>query len=150
MRDSVNEDFSKQITLTSRELEVVRANASKAVAEINAQSKAETAQIRADADLQDATIKGETLVTKTKDETKGQCEAQMVHIDSVNTCNKQIAAKMLEIANLKADTINTVGNGEAQISAVMASRRKYEYLGKKLDVIKAFKDNKNLKIFGDN
>jgi len=51
MRDSVNEDFSKQITLTSRELEVVRANAQKAVAEINAGSKAETAQIRADADL---------------------------------------------------------------------------------------------------
>jgi len=41
MRDSVNEDFSKQITLTSRELEVVRANALKSVAEINATSKAE-------------------------------------------------------------------------------------------------------------
>jgi len=57
---------------------------------------------------------------------------------------------MLEIADLKADTINTIGNGEAQIAAVMASRRKYEYLGKKLEVIKAFKDNKNLKIFGNN
>lgn len=32
----------------------------------------------------------------------------------------------------------------------MASRRKYEYLGKKLDVIRTFKNNKNLKIFGDN
>lgn len=32
----------------------------------------------------------------------------------------------------------------------MQSRRKYEYLNKKLDVIKAFKNNKNLKIFGDN
>lgn len=32
----------------------------------------------------------------------------------------------------------------------MQSRRKYEYLNKKLDVIKAFKDNGNLKIFGDN
>lgn len=51
MRDSVNEDFSKQITLTSRELEVVRANAFKSVAEINAQSKAEQAQIKADAEL---------------------------------------------------------------------------------------------------
>lgn len=36
MRDSVNESFSKQITLCSRELEVVRANANKAVAEIKA------------------------------------------------------------------------------------------------------------------
>lgn len=41
MRDSVNEDFSKEITLTSRELEVVRANAHKSVAEIDAQSVAE-------------------------------------------------------------------------------------------------------------
>ena len=32
----------------------------------------------------------------------------------------------------------------------MQSRRKYEYLNKKLDVIKSFKDNRNLKIFGDN
>ena len=136
--------------MTSRELEVVRANAKKAVAEIKAQSNGEQAQIKADSELQNETIKGDTLVTKTKDETRGQCEAQMVQIDAVNTCNKNIAKKMLEIADLKADTINTVGNGEAQISAVMASRRKYEYLGKKLDVISAFKDNKNLKIFGDN
>jgi len=32
----------------------------------------------------------------------------------------------------------------------MQSRRKYEYLDKKLEVIKAFKNNENLKIFGDN
>lgn len=49
MRDSVNEDFSKQITLTSRELDVVRANANKSVAEIKATSVAEVAQINADA-----------------------------------------------------------------------------------------------------
>lgn len=122
----------------------------KSVAEIKATSTAEQAQIKADAELQNAIVQGETLVTKTKDETKGRCEAEMVNIDAVNTCNKQIASKMLEIANLKADTINTVGNGEAQVSTVMASRRKYEYLGKKLDVIRAFKDNKNLKIYGDN
>ena len=40
-RDSINEDFSKQITLNTRELEVVRANAMKSVAEIKAQSVAE-------------------------------------------------------------------------------------------------------------
>ena len=74
----------------------------------------------------------------------------MIDIEAINECNKNLAAKMLEIADLKADTINTIGNGEAQISAVMQSRRKFEYLGKKLDVIKAFKHNKNLKIFGDN
>ena len=35
-RDSINEDFSKEITLTSRELAVVRAEAVKSVAEIQA------------------------------------------------------------------------------------------------------------------
>jgi len=35
-RDSINEDFSKQITLNTRELEVVRADAQKSVAEIKA------------------------------------------------------------------------------------------------------------------
>ena len=75
MRDSVNEDFSKTMTLTQRELEVVRANAKKSVAEIKAQSTAEQAQIKADSELKNETIKGDTLVTKTTDETKGKCEA---------------------------------------------------------------------------
>lgn len=100
--------------------------------------------------MQNETIKGDTLVTKTTDEAKGKCEAKMIDISAINECNKKLASKMLEIADLKADTINTIGNGEAQVSTVMQSRRKFEYLGKKLDVIKAFKDNKNLKIFGDN
>ena len=42
-RDSINEDFSKQITLNRRELDTVRANAKKAVAEINAQADAQQA-----------------------------------------------------------------------------------------------------------
>jgi len=37
-RDSINEDFSKSKTLKTRELEVVKANAKKSVAEIYAQS----------------------------------------------------------------------------------------------------------------
>ena len=42
-RDSINEDFSKQLTLKKRELETIRANAKKSVAEINAQALAEVA-----------------------------------------------------------------------------------------------------------
>jgi|TARA_B110000285_G_C15072654_1_gene588871 hypothetical protein len=57
---------------------------------------------------------------------------------------------MLEVADLKAETINVIGQGEKNIAKVMASRRKYEYLDKKMDVIKGFQHNKNLKIFGDN
>jgi len=50
-RDSINEDFSKQITLETRELEVIRANAKKSVAEINATAIADQAQITADSEL---------------------------------------------------------------------------------------------------
>jgi hypothetical protein len=42
-RDSIKEEFSKKITLARRELEIVKANAKKSVAEIEAQSKAEQA-----------------------------------------------------------------------------------------------------------
>jgi len=74
----------------------------------------------------------------------------MVSIESTNTSNLKIAEKMLEIADLKSQTINVIGDGESRIKDVISSRRKYEHLNAKLDVIKAFKHNQNLKIFGDN
>ena len=40
-RDSINEDFSKNLVLEKRELEVIRANARKSVAEIKATAVAE-------------------------------------------------------------------------------------------------------------
>lgn len=57
---------------------------------------------------------------------------------------------MREIADIKSEIIQTVGDGEKNIATVMTSRRKYEHLNKKLDIIKSFKYNENLKIFGDN
>lgn len=51
MRDSIDEEFSKGITLEKRELEVIKANAHKSVAEIKAQGVAEQAQIKADSEL---------------------------------------------------------------------------------------------------
>jgi maltodextrin utilization protein YvdJ len=42
-RDSLNEEFSKKITLTSRELSIVKANAKKSVAEIKATATADQA-----------------------------------------------------------------------------------------------------------
>ena len=55
------------MTLEARELEVIRANASKSVAEINATAIAEQAQIQAESELKNEQIKGDTLVTKTTD-----------------------------------------------------------------------------------
>jgi len=149
-RDSLNEDFQKTITLNRRELETIRANAKKSVAEITASAKAEQAEIIAESDLKNEIIKGDTLVTKTRDETKGKCEAEMLAIQAKNSCNLKIAKKMLEVADLKAQTTTIIGEGESKISTVMQSRRKYEHLNAKLGVIKSFKNNQNLKIFGDN
>ena len=57
---------------------------------------------------------------------------------------------MLEVADIKAQTITTVGDGESAIGKVMAQRRKYEHLNSKLGAIENFKHNKNVKIFGNN
>jgi len=149
-RDNVNEDFAKKLTHKSRELELVRARAAKSVAEINATAQAERAQIEADAKLKVEEIRGETLVTKAKEQVAGQCEAQLIAVRAKNESQKQIAAKMREIADIKAEIISTIGEGEKSISQVMQSRRKYEHLNKKLDIIEAFKHNRNLKIFGNN
>lgn len=95
-------------------------------------------------------INGDTLVTKSKDETEGQMEADLVEVRAKNQCNMKIAAKMAELADIRAQTVETISNGEGQIGKVMASRRKYEHLAAKVKVISAFKDNGNVKIFGNN
>lgn len=149
-RDSIKEDFQKQLTLNKRDLELIRANAHKSVAEINANGAAEQAQIKADSELQIEIINGDTLVTKSKAEAEGKAEAELIEVEATNECNIKLAEKMLEVSQIKAQTIETVGQGEQQISKVIASRRKYEHLNAKLDVIKSFKNNPNLRIFGSN
>jgi len=138
------------MTLKARDLELVQAKAKKSVAEINATAKAEQAKIEADSNLKVEEIKGDTLVTKTKEQTKGECDAELIEVKARNESQKKIAAKMREIADVKAQIIQTVGEGEKSIATVMQSRRKYEHLNKKLDIIKGFKQNDNLKIFGNN
>jgi hypothetical protein len=57
---------------------------------------------------------------------------------------------MLEVADLGAETTKIIGDSEVRIKNVMQSRRKYEYLMKQLEVVKALKTNPNVKIFGQN
>lgn len=112
-RDSINEDFSKNLVLEKRELEVIRANSRKSVAEIKAAAVAEQAQILAESELKNEEIKGETLIIKYKDSTIGETLATRIGVDAKNTSNKNIAAKMLDVADLKAETLKIVGEGEA-------------------------------------
>ena len=100
------------MTLKKRDLELVQAKAKKSVAEINAQAQAEQAKIEADAQLKVEEIKGETLITKTKQQTKGECDAELITVKATNESHKKIAAKMLEIADTNAQIIQTVGEGE--------------------------------------
>ena len=111
-RDTVMEDFAKKIVFEKRELEVIRSNAKKAVDETNAMGRAEQAQIIADSDLKKQEIDGDTLVTKTRDETKGLSEAELIEIQAKNESEKKIATKMREIASKKSDTIEIMANGE--------------------------------------
>jgi hypothetical protein len=104
-RDSINEDFSKTLTFEQRELEVIRANAEKSVAEIKVVADAEQAQIIAEAELKNEKIKGDTLVIKWRDTTLGEVESKKIAVEAKNTCNIQISAKMLEIADLKSETL---------------------------------------------
>lgn len=103
------------MTLKNRDLEMVQAKMRKSVAELNANAKAEQAQIEADAQLKVEEIKGETLVTRTTAETKGECDATLISVKAKNESQKKIAAKMKEIADIKAQVIQTVGDGEKSI-----------------------------------
>ena len=67
----------------------------------------------AESELKNEEIKGETLIIKYKDTTIGETLATRIGIDAKNTCNKNIAAKMLDVADLKAETLKIVGEGEA-------------------------------------
>jgi hypothetical protein len=136
--------------LEERELEIIRANASKSVAEISSTATAEQAQITADAELKNEEIRGETLVMKLREETIGTTEALKLANDAKNSSSLLISAKMLEVADQKAETLKVIGEGESEIAEVMASRRKFELLNSQCDLLSKMGGNKNLKIYGDN
>ena len=94
-RDSINEDFSKNMVLEARELEIIRANKDKSVAEIKATGTAEEANILAESELKNEQIKGETLVIKFRDTTLGETEAIKIKTEAKNTCSKNVAEKMV-------------------------------------------------------
>jgi hypothetical protein len=50
---------------------------------------------------------------------------------------------------MKADQIMEEAKVESDIAKVLASRRRFEYLSQKLEVIRALGKNPNIKIFGN-
>ena len=92
-RASIIEEFSKQMTTTSRDLQLTQANAVKSVAEINEQAIAEVAQITADAERKNQEVRAETLMTKTADEAKGNSECKMITCEAENSAGQMLAAK---------------------------------------------------------
>lgn len=40
-------------------------------------------------------------------------EAELVEVSAKNECNMKIAKKMLDVSDIKAQTIDTIANGES-------------------------------------
>ncbi len=66
-----------------------------------------------------------------------------------NTGKLVIAEQESKVAEKNADSIKIEGQAEGELSKVLSLRRLYEYLNKKLDVVKQIGLNPNLKIFGN-
>ena len=81
------------MTTTSRDLQLTQANAIKSVAEINEQATAEVAQITAEAERKNQEVRAETLITKTTDEAKGNCECRTITVEAENSAGQMLAAK---------------------------------------------------------
>ena len=80
---------------------------------------------------------------------QGYAEAKMVEVDASNYSNLKAAEVISQVAEKNADTLRIEGNGEAELKAVLANRRLYEYLNSKLDIIKSLARNPNFKLFGN-
>lgn len=56
---------------------------------------------------------------RTRDENTGVVDAKLVEVEAENTCKKKISEKMLEVADLGADTTKIIGDSEVRIKNVM-------------------------------
>lgn len=79
---------------------------------------------------------------------EGAAEAKMIEVGGQGYANYKMAEQMSKVADKNAEVTKIEGTAEAELSKVLASRRLYEFLNKKLNVIKSLALNSQLKIFG--
>ena len=91
----------------------------------------------------------ETKIIEKKQLAIGRAEAELIKAENDAWCLKKRAEVENEVAAMKAEQIQEEAKVEVEIAKVLTSRRKYEYLGKKLEVIRSLGQNPNIKIFGN-
>lgn len=94
-------------------------------------------------------IKNETLIIQEKISAEGEAESKNITTDALNYSEKRIATQMEQNADMNAEVTKLEGNVEAELAKVLASRRQYEYLNSKLEILKTLSNNPNLKVFGN-
>jgi hypothetical protein len=148
-RDSVTEEFQKEYATLERELKLVEAYASKAVEEIRAKQSAKEKSIATESKLTAAQIRAETEIIKAKMLADGKAQSIIIQAENEAYCSVKLAEQMNAVADKNAEAIRVEGEAEGQLTKVMQSRRMYEYLNKKLEVLLALAHNKNIKIYGN-
>ena len=79
----------------------------------------------------------------------GIAEAHILKAQADAYQEKKNAEVISEVSEKNAETIKVEGGAESELRAVLNSRRLYEYLNHKLDVIRALGSNPNFKIYGN-
>lgn len=147
-RIQLNEDTTRQLAIVQRDLEIIKGEGSKAVAEINEKTKAETLRIQAESELKAAEIRAQTLILQAKQQAEGEAEAKLTQVKAEGKCEKIKAGMDNVVAQRNAEAVKIEGQGEADLKGVLGLRRLYQFLNTKLDVIRQMSLNPNLKIFG--
>ncbi|CDW78952.1 UNKNOWN [Stylonychia lemnae] len=144
-----NEDFNRQLALVERELKVIQAEGQKMVSEIKEKTKAEEKRIQAESELKAAEIRADNQILQAKLLAQGLAEAQTTQVSAENQSKLILAEQESKVAEKNSDAIKIEGQAEGELSKVLGLRRLYEYLNKKLDIVKQMGQNPNLKIFGN-
>lgn len=80
---------------------------------------------------------------------EGTSEAEKIRGNNDAYCQTKLAEQMAAVADKNSESIKIEGDAESQLTSVLKQRREYEYLYKKLEVVKAIGRNSNVKIFGN-
>eukprot|EP00347_Sterkiella_histriomuscorum_P018054 403346966 len=144
-----NEDFNRQLALVDRDLKVIQAEGQKMVSEINERTRAEEKKIQAESELKAAEIRAENQILQAKLLAQGLAEADTTSIHAENQSKLILAEQENKVAEKNAEAIKIEGIAEGELQKVLSLRRLYEYLNKKLDVVRQIGQNPNLKIYGN-
>lgn len=104
-RDTVKENFMKEQALVQREINIIEAETSKKVEEIEQQMNAEVLRIDAESSLFAEEVKAETKIIEKKLLAEGRSEAELIKTENDAWCLKKKAEVENQVAAMKAEII---------------------------------------------